>query len=234
MSLSDDIKDMVNKFLTSKYDISDANVVPDKDSLTFGATAKKLWAAALFIDMRGSRQVLSDGTALQSCRVHKSFLHAASKCIRNRDGDLRSFNGDSVMAFFAGDDADVRAVKAAMNIKYVINEVVNPLLVAHDLKHLNYGIGIGRGNIHAVKSGVGGEEMHQDLIWIGWPVYHAFEYANKAKAPHHIWISKNVFDAIKKDDSMIRTDGKNMWVFEDQTFSFGEVRVYETSYHWSI
>lgn len=234
MGFSEDIKEMVNGFLTSTYDITDANVVPDKDSLTFGATAKTMNATSLFIDMRGSRQVLSNGTALQSCRVHKSFLHIASKCIRNRDGDLRSFNGDSVMAFFKGDDADKKAVKAAMNMKYLISEIMNPLLEENNLTKINYGIGIGRGDIHVIKSGVAGDAMHQDLIWIGWPVYHAFEYANKARAPKNIWISKNVFDQIKGDDTMRYSDGKTIWSYEDLKFSFGEARVYQTSYHWSI
>ncbi len=96
-------------------------------------------------------------------------------------------------------------------------------------------MGIGQGDIYVGKSGIAGDENFQDLIWLGWSVYHAVRYGDKAKKPKAIWISKNIWKSIKDDEKMtIGGDGKNMWVYADETFSFGTVRVYKTSYRWSI
>ncbi len=235
MSLKDEITDKVDAYMRSKYEITDAYVIPDKQSISFGAKAKKLNAVVMYVDLRASRNLLSGNTPLLTCRVHKAFLYAVSKCIRDQQGELRSFNGDSVLSFFKGDDAEKRAVKAAMKAKYAVVKIINPIVKEKAEKKLDFGIGIGRGEIHVVKSGIAGNEIYQDLIWVGWPTYYAFEYGNIARSPKNIWISKNVYNVIKDDDSMIYSNGKNMWIYSDNhTFSFGNVRVYKTSYWWGL
>lgn len=235
VGLKDEITERVQQYMNSQYETTDANVVPDKTTVQFGAKAKKLSAVAMYVDLRGSRQLLSEHSKLLSARAHKSFLYAAAKCVRAEDGHLRSFNGDSVLSFFKGDGMDKRAVRAAMKIKYTVLYIINPELKKKDVNGLDFGIGIGRGDILIVKSGVAGEESNQDLIWIGWPTYHAFEYGDIARSPRNIWISRNVYNQIKNDNNMIYSNGKTMWVYnDDHKFSFGKVRVYKTSYYWNI
>ncbi|MFA5925621.1 MAG: adenylate/guanylate cyclase domain-containing protein [Parcubacteria group bacterium] len=236
MGLKEEITEKVKGYMGSAYEITDGNVIPDKQSIGFGAKAKRLkHAIVMYADLRGSRGILSDNTKLLTCRAHKSFLYAAAKCIRNEDGHLRSFNGDSLLAFFIGEDAAKRAVRAAMKIKFAVVKIINPILEEKGKKKLNFGIGIGQGEIMVVKSGVPGEEMYQDLIWIGWATYHAFEYGDRARSPRNIWISKNVYKTIEDDKSLTQSNGKSIWVYnDDQEFSFGKVRVYKTSYHWNI
>ncbi|WP_422110942.1 hypothetical protein [Euryhalocaulis caribicus] len=121
-----------------------------------------------------------------------------------------------------------------MQIKYSVIKIINPKLRNKGYKNIDFGIGVSQGELLVVKSGVPGNELHQDLVWIGWPTYHAFEYGDKAKSPKNIWISKNVFKAIKNDDSMRYSGDKNMWVYSDEAFSFGSVKVYKTSYYWNL
>lgn len=236
MSLKDEIENKVKEYLQSSYDIDEGYTIPDKPEIGFGAKGKKLkHAVVVYIDLRGSRDLLSDNSDLMAARAHKAFLYAAAKCVRDQDGELRSFNGDSLLSFFSGDKAANRAVKAAMKLKGAVNNVINPILEDENVKKLDFGIGIGQGSILVVKSGIPGEEIHQDLIWIGWATYHAFEYGDMAKAPKNIWISKNVYNTIKSDNYLRYSDGKDMWVYNDShQFSFGNVRVYKTSYHIDI
>ena len=236
VTLKDDIQKRIDEFLLTRYDITDAYVVPDTSSVTFGGTAKKFFARVLYLDLRQSRQLLANNTELVSLRAHKAFIYAAAKCIRAEGGELRSFAGDSALAFFIGsDDAMAKhAVRAAMKTKYVISELINPLLKEKYEEELDFGAGIGQGDIFTGKSGVAGDQNYQDLIWIGWPVYHAVQYGETAKKPRSIWISKNVYNAIKDDSSMTHSKGNHMWVDEDETFPIGTFRVYKTSYWWSI
>jgi adenylate cyclase len=236
MSLKEEIETQVKGYLNSKYDIKEGYIIPDKTDIGFGAKAKILKRpVAMYVDLRGSRELLSDHTALIAARAHKSFLYAAAKCVRDQDGKLRSFNGDSLLSFFSSEKASNRAVRSAMKLKGVINNIINPILEEKNIKKLNFGIGIGIGEILVAKSGIPGEEIHQDLIWIGWPTYHVFEYGNMAKSPKNIWISKNVFNEIKDDDYLRYSNGEDMWVYSDShTFSFGKIRVYKTQYQINI
>lgn len=236
MGLKEEIDAQVSKYLKSQYEVSEGYSIPEKSDIAFGPRAKKLkHAVVLYADLRGSKKILSERSALTAVRAHKAFLYAASKCIRAQDGKLRSFNGDSVMAFFSGEDDAKRAVKAAMKTKAAVLKIVNPILEQKGIPGLDFGIGIAQGDILAAKSGMPGNELHQDLIWIGWATYHAFQYGDKAGNPSNIWISKNVYKSIEKDDSMIKSNGKNMWVYnDDHEFSFGKVRVYKTSFYWNL
>lgn len=235
MSLSDEIEERVKKYLNAGYETTRANIVPDKSSIAFGKNAKEMKAKILCIDIRSSKKILSEtGAPLESCKVHKAFLYVASKCIRKENGYMRNFSGDGLIAFFMGEDGAKRAVKSAMKIKYAVNKILNPALEEREYKKLDFGIGVATGDFTVVKSGVAGDEMHQDLIWICWATYHAVEYANKAKTPKNIWISNNVFNEIKGDDSMRYNKGKPMWSYADEKFSFGKTKVYKTTYRWSI
>jgi adenylate cyclase len=236
MGLKDEIDTQVSKYLKSQYEVSDGYSIPEKSDVAFGARAKKLkHAVVLYADLRGSKKIVAEHSPLTAVRAHKAFLYAASKCIRAQDGKLRSFNGDSVMAFFSGENAAIRAVKAAMKTKAAVLKIVNPMLKEEGIPSLDFGIGVAQGEILVAKSGIPGNELHQDLIWIGWPTYHAFQYGDKARSPKNIWISKNIYNTIKNDDSMIKSDGDNMWVYnDDHEFSFGKVRVYKTSHYWNL
>lgn len=235
MGLNDEITNKVNDYLNSTYTIDEGYIVPQKSDIGFGAKGKKLkHAVVMFTDLRGSKKILSDNSDLTAARAHKAFLYAASKCVRDQNGKLRSFNGDSVLSFFTQEDAAKRAVTSALKLKGAVDNIINPLLSKKNIDNIDFGIGIAQGPILVVKSGIPGEEINQDLLWIGWATYHAYEYGNNAKRPHNIWISKNVFEAIKDDDYLHYSNGQSMWVWSDETFSFGTVRTYQTTYRINL
>ncbi len=238
MSLKEEISEKIADYMESKYDITNASAVPDKKSISFGPQAKKLWATVIYVDLRDSRKLLADNSEkahIQACKAHKSFIYAASKCTRYEGGELRSFNGDSILSFFTGDDAAKRAVRAAMKTEFVTYKIINPALEQDMGKTLDFGIGIAQGYIYIVKSGVPGDEIYQDLIWMGRPTYHAFECGSLARSPYNIWISENIYKSIEKDNTMIYANGKNMWTPDDtHQFTIGKVRIFKTNYYWEI
>lgn len=235
MSLKDTIEDQVDRYITSNYSVDDGYSIPLKTDITFGPHAKKInHAVAVYIDIRGSRKILSNHGSIATARAHKSFIYAASKCLKDQDGKLRSFNGDSILCFFSGENDAKRAVKAAMKIKCAIREIVNPKLLNSFQEDLDFGIGIGQGDILVVKSGVPGEEITQDLIWLGWPTYVAYEFGNYAKTPYNIMISENVYKDISSDTEMIYSNNKNMWSLGNDNFKSGNRNYYSTSYYWNL
>jgi adenylate cyclase len=101
MATNQETLEQVKQYLNASYTHSTTYSVPKKDDLTFGNTVKKLDHAKIFyIDMRKSRKILTDATDFWSVKIHKAFLRAVIHCIEKRDGHLRSFNGDGILAFF--------------------------------------------------------------------------------------------------------------------------------------
>lgn len=236
MSLKDEITSYVDEVVNAKYDVKDAYKVPSRSSLTFGPTARKLFVRAVYIDLRRSRKLLAEHDKLMSLRVHKAFVYAVAKCMRAEGGEPRSFNGDSVLTFFPGNNVDAgkQAVRAAMKTRYAIDKLINPVLSEKYDQTLDYGIGIGQGDVYVGKSGVAGDEDFQDLIWIGWGVYHAVGYGEAASKPSPLWISENVWKAIKDDRSLTHSEDKPMWLKETAKLPMGSFTVYKTSYWWTI
>ena len=95
-------------------------------------------------------------------------------------------------------------------------------------------MGIGQGDIYVGKSGVAGDEDFQDLVWIGWSVYHAVGYGESASKPKALWISINVWNSIKDDLGLTHSNNQPMWEESVASLPNGSFTVYKTSYRWTI
>lgn len=225
----------IRSYLTDSYKREETRVVPKRSDLTFGNTIKRLpHAVVMYVDMRGSRKVMQDATTFVSVKTHRAFLQAIVYCVESRDGHFRSFNGDGALAFFVGDNAASRAVKAAMDLKAYVRQI-NGLLTKKVSTSLDFGVGIGQGAVDVAKSGKRGDDStKQDLVWIGTPVYVAVELSDLAKKPTNIWISPKVRDSIYKENHLrvVYSNGKNMWTWTEKKLkSVGMYKVRHTSYY---
>lgn len=229
----------IRSYLDDSYKREETRGVPKRSDLTFANTIKRMpHAVVVYVDMRGSRRILLNETSFWSVKVHRAFLQAIVYCVEERGGHFRSFNGDGAMAFFVGENAASRAVKAAMDLKaYVIR--INELLVGKISTPLDFGVGIGQGPVDVAKSGKRGDDStKQDLVWIGTSVYVAVELSDHAKKPDNIWISGTVRKAIGSQDHLgvVRNgEGKSMWTRVTKKLrSVGEYEVRFTSYYSTL
>lgn len=228
--------DAIKSILSDSYERQETRKVPKRSDLTFGNTIKRMpHAVVLYVDLRGSRRIMRAATSLMSVRVHRAFLQAIVYCVENRGGHFRSFNGDGALAFFVGDYAASRAVRAAMDLKgYVIK--MNALFGGKVKTKLDFGVGIGQGAVDVAKSGKRGDDAtKQDLVWIGLPVYVAVELSDYGRHPNNIWISPKVRDAIGKEKHLkvVYSQGESMWTkITKKLKSVGDYTVRYTSYHF--
>lgn len=217
MATNQEAKQKIKEYLEQSYIQEETRVVPKITDLTFGNTTKKIkHAVVLYVDMRKSKKILSDASTFWSVKIHKGFLSALTHCVERREGHMRSFNGDGIMAFFVGENAASRAVRAAMDTKgFVLT--INEMLKGQKINPIDFGIGIGQGEIMVAKSGKAGDDFtKQDLIWVGIPVYVAIELSEFGESPENIWISHNVRSSIEKEDylGVVYTDNTkktSMW-----------------------
>jgi class 3 adenylate cyclase len=203
----------IKRYLMESYQRQTTLGVPKRSDLTFGNTLKTMQhAVVVYIDMRSSRQVMNDTTEFVSAKVHKAFLQSIVYCIETRGGHFRSFNGDGALAFFRGLNAASRAARGALDLKAYVHEM-NKLL-APKRTSIDFGVGIGQGKVHVLKSGKRGDDQtKQDLVWIGLPVYVAVELSDFGKWPRNIWIRPRVRATIDKENhlNVVNHHGKSMW-----------------------
>ena len=238
MATNQEALDQVKQYLEEPYERSTIYSVPKKNDLTFDNTVKELKHAKIFyIDMRKSRKILTDATDFWSVKIHKAFLRAVIHCIEKRDGHLRSFNGDGILAFFIDDNAASKAVRAAMDIKGFVNEI-NDILVENNKNKIDFGIGIAQGPIMVAKSGKGGDDQtKQDLIWIGITLYVAVELSELGKTSENIWVSDNVFSSVIKERDPLNTlkhEGEWIWFYEHKTLNNGYQKVHHTTWYFNV
>jgi len=238
MGTNQEILEQIEEYLAESYTRSDTNIVPKRDDLTFGNTVKKMvHAKAFYIDMRKSRKILSDASTFWSIKIHKAFLGAVTYCIERREGHLRSFNGDGLLAFFIGENAGSRAIRTAMDIKGFVLKI-NEILNNNDIENIDFGIGIAQSEVLVAKSGKAGDDQtRQDLIWVGISVYVAVELSEFGKSSKNIWISNNVLNSVMSEKdvlNVLKYDGNWIWFYEYKTLNNGYQKVYHTTWYFNV
>jgi class 3 adenylate cyclase len=238
MGLKDDIISKAKEIESTTFVVTPVTYVPtiDTSALTFGCTGLEFNATVLYIDMRGSTKVLNSHQKRVVAKLHMIYYHAVVKIAKANGGEIRSFNGDSLLVFFQGTTKKELsiAVKTAMQIRYAITFLVNDKLKSY--MDIDFGIGLDNGKILATKVGLGGTDTTKDLIWIGNAVNKSTVISDNCKSPNYVGISKYVYDNLedyvkygKQKDIWGNEVTVNMW--SSSTFEYNGK--YETYYRTS-
>ncbi|SHV60541.1 family 3 adenylate cyclase [Mycobacteroides abscessus subsp. abscessus] len=174
MGFQDDCESAVSDIIRTEFNTRSGREVPTTDSIVQRDGAVWLTAAYLYADMADSTGLATHFVPEDAARIIRAYLAAVCKVLRERGGEIRSFDGDRVMAIFAGDDAADKAVDAGLRINWVVRKVVHPQLLlwsdayydkSNDGKwSLKHRTGIDVGTALIVRAGVRG---HNDLVSVG-------------------------------------------------------------------
>lgn len=233
MALKDDITKLVNSYFTGKYEIKNTTIVPSTDysKLTFGNTGLVCDLAFLFVDIRKSSDMHTVYGFEKTARIYQSFHAICLYIIESKDGHIRAFDGDRIMGVFSGSSKRTNAVKAAMHIRWAIDELLNPKLTGKPLK---IGCGVEAGDTLITKVGKANDIDCRDLVWIGKACNYAAHLTQYAY--NTIIISADVYskmnESVKYTDS---TQATNMWNYKKLKLKNGkEINVYESTYRWGL
>ena len=236
--LKEDINNSVNSILDSQMEITNFNSVPDinDNQLTFGLTGKRFSNVCFYIDMRGSTKILEKHNANVVIKIHKAFFIIILKIVNSLNGEVRSFNGDSVLAFFTGNDSSTidSAIKAAMQIKYLMmideDSLKNKILNKYDTE-IDIGIGLDIGTTTVAKVGYSAKNS-KDLIWIGSNVNHSVKISDILNKPNSIGVTKRMYDNLTNITKFSK--GVNMWQESSVTYNGIRETIYITQYYWTV
>lgn len=246
MGLRQEIIDKVKAIMDEEFKIEDVTYVPDikNSKLTFGNTGLKFEATVLYIDMRGSTEILNKHNKASVAKMHMAYFHTIIKITKELGGEVRSFNGDSLLVFFQGTTKVTlsNAVEAAMKIKYMISNSdggINNFLSKYSA--LNFGIGIDDGHLLCTKIGVGGDSNNQDLMWIGNAVNKATVISDTRQAPSHIgissWVYGNLQDHVKygqQKNAWGQMEKVDIWTRGIINYNGKQEYYYYTDWHWTV
>lgn len=231
-SLTDDIKIILNKLVNT----TTTETIPKLDDQLpslYGNDGKEFIGAILFIDMRGSTKLFSVHKDNVIGKIMMSYHKGITQIAKSHSGEIRSFNGDSLLVFFEGNTKQAinSAVKCAMQIKCFINNILNPLLAGKGYSKIDFGIGIDHGKVLCLKAGISGEG-NRDLIWVSEYVNMSAKLGNLGRSPNNIYISQVVY--VNLFDSHKYSNTQNMWSYLLKDISGTYKNIYFTSYHWTI
>lgn len=196
MGLKDDIINKAKEIESAEFKKIETSTVPtiETSELTFGCTGLEFETTVLYIDMRGSTEVLEKHQKRTVAKIHMIYYHTIVKIAKDTGGEIRSFNGDSLLVFYQGTTKQTlsNAVKAAMEMSYAITDLINDKF--KNYTDIDFGIGIDYGKILATKIGIGGNDTTKDLIWIGNAVNKSTKISDECKSLEYIGISELVYN----------------------------------------
>jgi class 3 adenylate cyclase len=230
MALKEDLEKEVAAIFRAVWTERDGTVVPTEDSLKLGNDAIKLDATVLYADLADSTKLVDDQAKQFAAEIYKTFLHCAAKIIREDNGVITAYDGDRIMAVFIEGNKNTSAVRAAMKIKWAVDEIVNPAKKAqypNSTYSVGHVVGVDTSSLYVARTGVRGAN---DLVWVG----RAANYAAKLSAlpASYTYVTKEVYD-VMLDEVKLSSGGQNMW--DAVTWNgFDNRTIYRSSWRWTI
>ena len=230
MSLKTDLENYCGDVFRSAWTTRDGTVVPDEDSkLGLKNEAIKIDGTVLYADLADSTRMVDDEIAGFAAEVYKTFLYCCARIIPSQGGTVTAYDGDRIMGVFMGKSKNTSAVKAALNIKWAVDEIVMPKMKAvyttksFQVKHV---AGIDTSELFVAKTGARGAN---DLVWVG----RSANYAAKLSAldPSYTYITSDVYNSMNDDVKFV--NGTPMWVKMIWT-EFNNSYIYRSSYRQSF
>lgn len=233
--MKDDITGRLKELLApGEYKIEESESIPGPgdNRLTFASTGVQFWASVLYIDMRKSTKVLNQHKAHTVAKLHKAYLYTATTLIASAGGQIRSYNGDSILAFFPKHQKATisSAIRTAMQIKYMIADIGKTEFERY--QSLNFGIGIDHGQILCVKAGRAGNDNHNDLVWLGNAVNRATVLSDRAASPNHVYISNYCRDNM--EDATKFSQGADLWTEDKIQYNDAPEKAWRTDRGWTV
>jgi class 3 adenylate cyclase len=234
MGLAEEIDKAVTTVVCSDWDVRKGTVVPTTGSVALKNGAVEVDAVYLYADMADSTKLARDFKKKTAAKVIRCYLDAVSRVIIARGGEIRSFDGDRVMAIFMGNAKNSVAAQCALNIHYAVEKIVRPVveanlssLVTNGYK-LSHCVGIASGPALIVRGGV---RNNNDLVSIGRAPNVAAKLSDIRDGGYRTYITQSVFNVL--NDGSKYSNGKIMWDGPlVRNVGGEEMKVYRSSWYW--
>ncbi|WP_286883087.1 adenylate/guanylate cyclase domain-containing protein [Sphingobacterium sp. UBA5980] len=237
MAISEDIKNEIITLLNTQWSTREGTTIPSTDTVTLKNGSVKIDATFFYADLAGSSVIAQNCPWQTTAKIIRVYLNSATRLIKHYKGEIRSFDGDRVMGVFIGPAKNTNAVRCALALDWIVDEIIVPKTkfkfksIRENNITIKHCVGIDTGECRAVRAGI---RDNNDLIWIGRAPSFAAKLSDIRKSPNAIWITKKVYSAINDDVKYATMDNEkiNMWTSDKHSFANQDEQVYKTAYHW--
>lgn len=228
MALSEDLSKEVKDIFATSWQERDGQKVPEAENVKLGNDAVKLQATVLYADLAESTNLVDGYKAWFAAEVYKSYLHCASKIVRDEGGVITAFDGDRVMAVFIGDTKDTSAARSALKINHAVVKFINLAIKAQFPKaqySVKHSVGVDTSALFVARTGIRGSN---DLVWVGRAANYAAKLCSLRVSNYASYITADVFKNM--DDKVKNSSGRSMW--EATKWTEKGITVYRSSWMW--
>lgn len=231
-TFEDDLTTYVKKVFKDAWTEREGQVVPEPSDLILGNEAVHFdRATILYADLSGSTKMVETKPWGFAAEIYKTYLHCATKIIKDEGGAVTSYDGDRVMGVFIGKSQTTSAARAGLKINYAVQKIVNPAM--HAQYNTDYNVvqvvGIDTSEVRVARTGARGDN---DLVWVG----RAANYAAKLtelKLSERTWVTKDAYDRMLDGAKMGGNPRQNMWKAYNWT-EMGGHRIYGSTWYWTV
>jgi class 3 adenylate cyclase len=225
-----ELQNLIDSILSTDWKRRQGQVVPEAEAVRLGNDAVELDGTVLYADLVDSTGLVQGYKDWFAAEVYKTYLLCASELIRNNGGQITAFDGDRVMAVFLGDQKNSSAAKCALQINYVVGQVINPRIKAKYSNTsfvLNQVVGIDTSHLFVARTGVRGAN---DLVWVGRAANHAAKLCGLRDDSYSSFISEEVFNRLMDGSKYGGEPKQSMWT----KFMWEEMGIvaYKSSWRW--
>lgn len=230
---SADIGEQVSRGLSEALSLRDGRVVPEAKDIG-PSEGVELDAAYVYADMAGSSDLAHSVYKPVAAKVIRAYVNTATQILNYWGGEVRSFDGDRVMAIFIGEDRNRVATRAALEINWAVNKVIRPAIEAmwSDTAawkwRLDHGVGVDTGRALLVRAGV---RSDNDIVSVGRAPNVAAKLSSlRDSGP--LYITRAIYDDL--NDLLLSQRGESMWRQRYGVERVGGVgySVYTSNWYW--
>lgn len=228
------IETSVADIFNATWNITNGSKVPKTEDVVMKNGGRLVDATYLYADLAGSSKMADSLYKETTAKIIRAYINSAARILRHQGGEIRSFDGDRVMAIFMGDDKETKAVRAALAINWAVFEVIRPAIEkawsdGKNIANITHGIGIDTGEALIVRGGV---RDNNDLISIGTAPNRAAKLSEKRDA-YPLTITSGVFDAMSNEVAW--AGDVAMWHQQHVRNEGGTLdTLYRSQAHWAI
>jgi class 3 adenylate cyclase len=231
MGLKDELTSDVRKIFREVWSERDGQKVPEVEDVKLGNDSVKIEATVLYADLADSTKLVDGHDWKFAAEVYKTYLHCASKIIKNEDGVITAFDGDRVMAVFFDGAKNTNAVRAGLKLKWAVANIIKPALKAqyqNKSYEVRQVVGIDTSVLHVARTGVWGDN---DLVWVGRAANYAAKLSSINEPGYFTFITETVYNNML-DDGRLNDNGADMW--ERRIYCLNGLGTYRSKIGWTI
>lgn len=231
-TFEEDLTGYVKKVFKDAWKEREGTVVPEAADLILGNEAVHFERATiLYADLSGSTKMVESKKWQFAAEIYKTYLHCATKIIKDEGGVITSYDGDRVMGVFIGKSQTTPAARAGLKINYAVQKIINPAM--HAQHNTDYDVvqvvGIDTSEVRVARTGARGDN---DLVWVG----RAANYAAKLtelKLSERTWVTKEAYDYMLDDAKEAGDPKRNMW----KGYKWSQMddhQIYGSTWTWKV